>query len=399
VVLLLRAFQPAPVLVDTATIARTELSVTADDVGRTRVREHYTISAPIGGRLVRTALEPGDEVIAGETLVAEFARVAPSLLDARQRGEAEARVRRAEAAVAEAEARGEQADVELGFANSQLERTRELFEQNIKSRDDYERAEREQRRAYQGARAAQFALQVAEFELELTQASLLEPEEYDVSDEVRAAMNGDLAPDGRLLLRSPIDGRVLRVFERSARTMTAGTAILEVGNIGALEVVAEYLSQEAVKVEPGMPVLVDGWGGDLFDDGERTLQGRVRVVEPGGFTKVSALGVEEQRVIVVVDPVGDLEDWSRLGDGYHVELRIELWRGEDVLVVPTGALFRERGAWYVFVVEGDRAGKVEVELGRRNGLEAQVLAGLSEGQQVVLYPSESIEDGTLVQGR
>jgi HlyD family secretion protein len=396
--LVARALRTMPVIVDVATIKRTTLTVTADDDGRTRVRERYTISAPIGGRLLRTALEPGDVVLAGETLVAEFDHVAPSLLDARQRGEAEARVRRAEAALQVAEARREQAEVDLAFADKELARVRGLVESGVQPGATLDRAERDQRSAFQGARAAAFALQVARFEHELSQASLVEPVDGDVAPP-HAELNGKLAADGRLLLRSPIDGHVLRVFEESARTMASGTPILEVGNTGALEIVADYLSQDAVKVEPGMPVVVEGWGGELPGGAERELRGRVRVVEPGGFTKVSALGVEEQRVVIVVDPVGDEDQWARLGDGYHVELRIELWTGDDRLVVPSGALFREAGGWRVFVVEGDRAVKRDVELGRATGLEAEVRNGLAEGERVVLYPGEATADGTRIEVR
>lgn len=399
VLLVVRAFRPVPLLVELGEVRRDALSVTVDDDGHTRVRERYTISAPIGGRLVRTVLDPGDVVVADETVVAEFERVPPALLDARARSEAEARVKRAEAALAEAQAQREQAAADLGFAEAQLARARELRDASVRSQEELERAELEQQRAYQGVRAATFAQQVAEFELELARASLIEPEGADLVDPERLAPDGAAPAAGRLLLRSPIDGRVLRVFEESARTMSVGTPILEVGNTEALEIVAEYLSQDAVKVEPGMPVRVEGWGGEAPGGEEHVLHGRVRVVEPGGFTKVSALGVEEQRVRLVVDPLGDEETWARLGDGYHVELRIEVWAGTDLLLVPAGALFRERGEWHVYVADGGRARLRAVELGRRTGLDAQVLDGLAEGDEVVLYPSEAVADGVLLEAR
>ena len=397
--LAVRAFRPSPVIVDVSVLARGELVVTAADDGRTRVRERYTVHAPIGGRLLRTALRAGDPVVAGETLVAEFARVAPSLLDSRQKGEAEARVGRAEAAVEAAAARRAEAELALAFAETQLERSSALLGAEIQSREAYDRANLERQRAFQAVRAATFSEQVATFELELCSASLLEPT-GDELDEPRALeLDGVVHISGRLLLRSPIDGRVLRVFEESARTMPAGTPILEVGNVSALEIEAEFLSQDAVKIDPGMPVRVEGWGGEASDRSDGTLAGRVLTVEPQGFTKVSALGVEEQRVVVIVEPAGDLNDWSRLGDGYHVELEVELWRGADRLLVPSGALFRERGTWWAFVVEEGRARRRAVELGRRSGLSAEVLGGLTEGEVVVMYPSEAISDGTRLRPR
>ena len=404
-VLLVRSFRTAPVLIDAAEVHRGGLRVTVDDDGRTRVRERYTIDAPIAGRLVRTALDPGDEVEAGETVVAEFVPVAPTLLDVRSRSEAEARLGRAEAAVAEAEARREQAATDHEFEQDELERATELYEQGIRTREELDRAQYEERRTFQSLRAAELAAQVARYEVDVARASLVEvnaPEEGQDIDELRGG-GVEIARDGRLFLRSPINGKVLRVFEESARALAAGTPILEVGATSSLEIVADYLSQEAVKVRPGMQVRIVGWGGEEPGGKERELEGRVRVVEPGGFTKVSALGVEEQRVNIVVDPVSsdeaDDDLWAELGDGYRVELRIVLWEAEDVLVVPTGALFREGEAWSAFVVVDGVAERRDVALGRMNGLEAQIVDGLSEGDVVVLYPSELIGEGTPVEAR
>jgi len=205
--------------------------------------------------------------------------------------------------------------------------------------------------------------------------------------------------DGRLRMRSPVDGTVLRVFEQSARTLAAGTPILEVGNTAALEVVADYLSQDAVKIRPQMAARISGWGGEAEDGAPRVLQGRVRVVEPAGFTKVSALGVEEQRVNVIVDPEGDPEQWAALGDGFRVDLQVVLWEQSDVRVVPTGALFREDGDWACFVANRGRAELRRLQLGRRNGLHAQVREGLEDGEWDVLYPSELVAPGTAIAAR
>ena len=397
-VVLWRVLRPNPVLVDTATIARGRLVVSVDDDGRTRVRERYTISAPIEGRLLRTALDPGDAVQAHETLIAEFEPVASSLLDVRSRREAEARLSRAEAAVKEAAARRAEAAAAREYAVADLARTRELAAQGIVARDALDRAVREEARAREAERAAAFAADVARYERDVARASLLEDAGAPFDEPpLRAGEPTGTAPGvtvqpnrRRLLLRSPISGTVLRVFEESARTLAAGTPILEVGSTDALEIVADYLSEDAVKVRPGMPVLVEGWGG------EGHLRGRVRVVEPGGFTKISALGVEEQRVNIVVDPVDSDEGWNTLGDGYRVELRIMLWEGADVLIVPTGALFREEDAWTVFVVDDGVARRRAVELGRQSGLEAEVRDGLVAGDEVILYPSALVTDGSAV---
>ncbi len=411
--LLVRSFRPMPILVDAGRVEPGLLRVTVDDDGRTRVRERYTVSAPIDGRLLRSPLDPGDAVRAEETVVAEFAPVAAHLLDPRSRAEAEARERRAAAALEEASAREAQAVSETEFRNADLKRIEPLVRDGVQSADALDRARRDQRTAAAALRAAHFAVQVARHELELARASLATPPPPDetplapptpatTSEGAGQPSDAGTAPGAsvreglRLFLSSPIEGRVLRVFEESARTLPAGTPILEIGNTSALEVVAEYLSQDAVRVRPGMDVAITGWAGA---EDPRVLRGRVRLVEPGGFTKVSALGVEEQRVNVLVDPLGDEEVWSALGDGYRVELSIVLWEADDVLQVPTGALFRNGEDWNVFAIEGERAVRRSVRIGRRNGLAAEVLSGLAAGEEVVLYPSELIEDGARLEVR
>ena len=200
------------------------------------------------------------------------------------------------------------------------------------------------------------------------------------------------AAQRHLRIRSPISGRVLRVFEESSRPLASGAPILEVGNTGSLELVADYLTQDAVRVRRGMKVFVAGWGGRDESGEERILEATVRTVEPGGFMKISALGVEEQRVNVIADPVGDPAEWATLGDGFRVELRILLWEQSEVLRVATGALFRDREGWAVFRIEGDRAFRRSVKIGRRSALHAQVLGGLAAGDRVVLYPSDLLGD-------
>ncbi len=402
-----RGFQPQPVLVDAAGVRRGALAITADDDGRTRVRDRYTISAPVRGRLLRPPLEAGDTVRARETLVAEFAPIAADPLDARARAEAVARERRAQAALRQARAELAQAAAQEEYASAELRRAEELRARDNAPPRALDAAVRDARQAREAVRAAEFRVAVAEYELELANATLRVraadqdglPAAVAPSD---AGGRTDAEHDGVLRLRSPIDGAVLRVFEESARTMPAGTAILDVGDVAELEIVADFLSQQAVKMRPGMPVEVHGFGGETEAGAARVLGGRVRRIEPGGFTRVSALGIEEQRVNVIVDP--DPEQvaagaWARLGDGYRVEVRVELWRGDDLLLVPAGALFRWRDQWAVFVVRGEVAERVIVQLGRRGPLESEVRDGLVESDEVVLYPTEMLVDGGLVKKR
>lgn len=403
-VALVRAFRPVPVFVDVETVERGTIRVTVSDDGRTRVRERYTISAPIAGRLLRPLLEAGDPVSRRKTLVAELVATPPSILDDRTLAEATARVARSEAAVREAVARREQADADLAFAVSDLERVLELATRSYESETELDRAERDERRAREGLRAAEFGVRIAEYELELARASLRRFDEDAIEDANSSAQTGSYVDEnlatGGIRLRSPVDGTVLRVFEESARTLAAGAPILEIGDTTRLEVVADFLTRDAVRVRSGMTARIRGWGGRTDSGLEHVLEGRVRVVEPGGYLKVSALGVEEQRVDIRIDPAGDaLEGWSALGDEYRVTVEIEIDIAEDALLVPIGALLGGPGDWSVLVVEDNVAAPRDIDVGRRGGLHAEVLAGLDAGNVVVLYPSDLVRDGTPVRAR
>lgn len=383
-----RAFTPSPLLVEVATVRRGALEITVDDDARTRVRDRFTISAPILGTLVRTPLRAGDLVRANETVVAEFQPSASSPLDPRSREEASAKLAAAEAAVQQAQANRERAEADLQFARTTYDRAKDLYGKRVIAREELDGAERDRAAAEAALRAAESALHVAEHDVDIA----------------RAVLEGGTAPPlgaagGSVLLHSPIDGTVLRVHEESARTLPAGTPILDVGDTTQLEIVAEYLTQDAVRVRPGMDVRFEGWRVNVGTADANPLRGRVRVVEPGGFTKISALGVEEQRVNIVIDPAGDPQAWASIGDGYRVEARIVLWRGENVVVVPTGALFRDGEGWATFVVEDGRAERRAVTLGHTGGLEAEVRDGLEQDDTVVMYPSELVEDGARVEVR
>jgi HlyD family secretion protein len=378
--LLLMALWPATVPVDLAPVERGRLLVTVEEEGETRVHDRFVVSAPLAGQVLRIDLEPGDPVRREETVLATFLPAAPVLLDARSRAEAEAAVAAARATLGGTRAEQRRAEATLTLARSELERHRELFEQKIVSQQALDAAETEARAAEEALRAAEFAMASAEHQLEMAQARLLQA-------------TGGARAGQPIEIRSPIDGVVFKRYRWSEAVVQAGEPLLELGDPRQLEIVSDLLSTDAVRVDPGDPVLIEQWGGD------ETLRGTVRLVEPSGFMKISALGVEEQRVNVIVDFEDPVDAWEKLGDGYRVEVRVVIWEGEDVVKVPTSSLFRKGNDWAVFALDSGRARLVPVELGRRNGLEAQVVSGLKSGQQVVVHPSDTLEDGARVAPR
>ncbi len=376
------AFRPAPVPVDFGSVVRGDLQVTVDQEGKTRVHDRYVVSAPVAGRVLRVELEPGDPVEAGKTVVATFLPGAPPLLDARARAEAEAQIRAADASVQQARAALGGARGRHDLAESQLKRTRELFAEKILAQADLDQAESAAKTASDAADAAQAALSTAQHQADAARAALLE---------LGQAAN---TPAGRpITMRSPVDGVVLQRLHESEAVVPAGEPIVEIGDPADLEVVADYLSTDAVKIRPGMSAIIDRWGGD------HPLNGKVRVVEPYGFVKVSALGVEEQRVNVIVALDDPRRLWEALGDGYRVEVRVILWEGSNVLKVPTSALVRHGDGWAVFVAAGNRARLTPVTIGQQTGLEAQVLGGLTGGERVLVHPSDTVVDGSRIEPR
>jgi HlyD family secretion protein len=375
--LLVMALWPATVPVDLAPVQRGPLLVTVEEEGETRVRDRFLVSAPVAGQVLRIALEPGDPVHEDETILATFLPAAPVLLDARSRAEAQAAVAAARATLGGTSAEQKRAEAGLTLARSELERHRELFEQKIVSPQALDAAQTEARAAEEVFRAAAFAMASAEHQLEMAQARLLQA-------------TGGTGAGRPIEIRSPIDGVVFKRYRWSEAVVQAGEPLLELGDPRQLEIVSDLLSTDAVRVDPGDPVLIEQWGGD------ETLRGTVRLVEPSGFMKISALGVEEQRVNVIVDFEDPVDAWKKLGDGYRVEVRVVIWEGENVVKVPTSSLFRKGADWAVFALDSGRARLVLVELGRRNGLEAQVVSGLEAGQEVVVHPTDTLEDGARV---
>lgn len=381
------AFWPQPVDVDLATVDRGSLQVTVDEDGKTRIREKYVVSAPLAGRLLRINMDAGDKVEAGKTLLATIEPRDPELLDARTIAQAEARVRAAEATLKKMEPMMEQVRAAQAFAEAELARARSAG--SAVSKSELENAEYENRRSSEEQRSTRIQEEIARFELEQAKAALLRtrPRENNEGD---SASNGN---GWTFTIYSPINGQVLRVLQESAAVVTAGTPLLELGDALDLEAEIDVLSRDAVKIKPGAKVLFEHWGGD------RDLLGRVRLVEPSGFTKISTLGVEEQRVNVIVDFVDPPESRTALGDGFRVEARVVIDEADDVLKVPTSALFRVGKESAVFKVVDDVVHEQFVKIGRQNGLEAEVLEGLANGDRVVIHPSDQIEDGVVVRQR
>jgi HlyD family secretion protein len=370
-------FRPRPIPVDVAAAARGPLQATIDEEGETRVRDRFLIAAPVAGRLERIALDEGDAVQAGAVL----ARMHPLPLDRRAYAEGSARLEAAEAQKREADARVAQARAGLKQARRAAERARRLAAAGTISAEELDLAELTEATREKELEAALFAADAADHTVQAARAALLAPG----SDDTVAVCGESQEPC--IEIRSPVSGRVLRVREESERVVTVGAPLLEVGDPGRIEVVVDVLSTDAVKVQPGAAVLIEDWGG------EQPLHARVRLVEPSGFTKVSALGVEEQRVNVLADL---LDAPASLADGYRVEARIVVWESPEVLKIPASTLFRHGGQWSVFVVEAGRARRRAIEAGHRNAAEVEVLAGLNGGEPVVLHPSDLVADGARV---
>lgn len=390
VIALVFAFMPQPVPADMARIERGPLAVTVDEEGQTRVRDVYTVSAPVAGRVLRIEAEAGDPVTEDVTVVATIQPTDPSFLDARSRTQAEAAAKAAEAARTLADADVDRAQAELDFARSELERARRLAERGNVSQATLDRARLDMRTRAARLEEAKAALRMREFELENARALLIQPGE---EPDAEGAGDGSGGAGCCVPVRSPVTGRVLRVIQESEGVVAAGAPLIEVGDPTDLEIVTDLLSEDAVRVSEGDEVAIEDWGG------EQVLSGVVRRVEPFGFTKVSALGIEEQRVNVIIDFAGDAAARAELGHGFRLDTRIFVWRAEDVLKVPVSALFRHGGDWAVFRVVDGEAVLTPIGIGRRNPLEAQVTEGLEEGDRVVVHPSDRVVDGVSVTPR
>lgn len=376
------ALLPSPVRVDLGEVTRGPLRVTVDEDGKTRVKERYVVSSPLSGRMERLGLKEGDAIEAGDTVLVVIEPADPELLDPRAVAQAEARVRAAEAAREQAAANLSRAEAALEFAQGERARIDAAFAKQGDSKQSVDAARMRETVAREDARAAVFARDIASFELDLARAALL-------------STTGDQPPDAqwRFEIRAPISGRVLRVVQESAAVVSPGTPIVEVGDPADLEIEVDVLSSDAVSIVPGAPAVIEHWGG------EAPLHGTVRTVEPSAFTKVSALGVEEQRVNVIIDLTDPVSARRGLGDGFRVEARVVVWEHADCVRLPLGALFRRGGGWHVYAAEGGRARLRPVAVGRMGHEHAELLGGLEAGETVVLYPSDRVSDGARVRAR
>lgn len=370
---------PKPILVEEATVRSAPLEVSIDESGKTRVRDRYVVHAPLAGNLARIELRAGDPVAAGAP-IAQIVPASPALLDRRARAEAAARVAAAEASLAQAGAQMARADAAAAHADQDLETTKHLTATGALNPDEQRNAELESRVRKQELEASRFAVQVARSDVDVASAALRRYGDRP----------GALEP---FVIIAPIAGRVLRVDQASESVVSAGTTVLELGDPRSLEVTVDVLTADAVRIPPSAPVRLERWGGPA------PLRAHVRVVEPSAFTKVSALGVEEQRTSVVIDIDDPSELWARLGDGYRVEAHIVVWREEGVTTVPASATFRHDDAWAVFVDEGGRARLRVVQLGQRGAADVQIASGLAVGDRVVMHPSSGVVDGVRIEGR
>jgi HlyD family secretion protein len=368
-------FIPKPVPSEFATVVRGDLRATIDVDARTRVKDRFTIHAPLAGDLTRITLKAGDALQAGDP-IAVLQPLPPPLLDARARAQAEAAVKAAQAGLSQAEAGVTSAAAQLDLAAREHTRVKELLKGRHVSVEQVDIARTREEAAQAALESANFARDAAGFQLEMA----------------RAALREDAEDGAGVSIESPVAGSVLRVFRQSEGPVAPGEVLIEIGNPGSLEVVADLLSTDAVRVHKGMKVSIERWGGDA-------LEGTVRLVEPFGFTKFSALGVEEQRVNVIIDFNGPPDAYARLGDGYRVEARVVMSERKGVLKVPEGALFNTPEGPALFVVVDDRALVRNVQVGTRSGTEAEVLSAVNAGDTVIVHPSDEIEHGKRVEQR
>lgn len=377
--LLAVAFRPQTIPVETASVSRGPLMTTVDEEGRTRVRDRFVVAAPVAGRVLRIELEPGDTVHAGD-IVARLRPEVPALLDARSRAEAQAALDSARAAVGRARAEEQRARAALAQAERELTRVRNLAAESLATAQQLEARQADVQTAQEQVNAAAFSARAADADVIRAQARL--------APATAADGGGRVVP-----VTSPVDGVVLKRVRESESVVPAGDPLLEVGDPHQLEIVADLLSVDAVKIKPGARAIVEQWGG------AHPLDARVQRVEPSGFTKISALGVEEQRVNVILEFTDSPKAWAALGDGYRVEVRIVTWEAADVLKVPTGALMRVGDQWAAYVVQDGRAHRVAVTLDHQNGQEAEVTGGLDAGASVILHPGDTVGDGVRVRQR
>lgn len=370
---IVKAWLPQPLSVELVEVDRGVLRATVDEDGRTQTSDRFVVSAPVSGQLLRIPHHSGDRVAAG----AVIARIVPTsspLLDVRSTREAQARVAAARAGASRARAELSRARALFDHADRELAREQKMFDAGVTPRTALDNALLVHETATADVNAARFAVTSADFDFELARAAL------------DTLANGTPVP---FEVRAPSAGKILKVLQQSAQVVSAGAPLVEVGDPAALEVVVDVLTRDAVRITAGDRASVRGWGGDPVD-------AVVRRVEPAAFTRLSALGVDEQRVNVILDVHAPPEAWTRMGDGYRVEAQITVWQQDDVIKLPAAALFRREGAWAVFVEQEGVASIRTVALGQRSAREAQILSGVDAGERVVIHPSDALRDGAKI---
>ncbi len=377
-----RAFMPKPVPVDAAKATKTKMVVTIDEDGKTRIKDRYVVLAPLTGNMVRIDFQPGDAV-KHHAAIARILPTTPTLLDARTRSEARARLAAAIAGARQARALIGAANTAWQQAKADVKRNTPLAAKGAVSRVELERSQFLVRSRREELRSARFAARVASENVSSARAAL---------GFLTKKKKGD-KEEPQLVVTAPTNGSVLRVFRRDEGVVAAGTKLVELGDPSHVEVVADILTRDAVKIREGARVTIHRWGGGI------PLKGHVHRVEPSAFQRISALGVEEQRVNVIVHIENDRKQWSALGDGYRVEVSIVIWQRDDVLTVPTSSVFRSKKGWAVFTIDKGKARLTPIQVGQRNPKQVQVLGGLSAGTEVVLHPGDQVSDGVRVSKR
>lgn len=374
-------FIPKAYDVELADVTRGPLQVTIEEEGRTRLKERYLLSAPSSGYMRRVGVKVGDHVKRGEA-VAVMEPVKSQPLDPRSRAEAEALMSAAKSAFDAALEKERATKAEADYIEKKSDRITKLYQKGFVAKDQYDQTEAELKKALAVRDSAKAAADVARFEYDRAKATLK-----------NFHMNRKTDAQNLIYISSPVSGTVFKLYRESEGTVASGEPIMDIAEQKDIEVITEVLSSDAVKIKKGTPVLFKRWGD------EKPLSGIVRIVEPAGFTKISSLGVEEQRVLVIAEITSPYELWRVLGDGYRLESHFVIWEGDDVLRVPASALFRSREKWAVFINDKGRAGLRFVEVGHRNGMTAEIISGLNAGEKVIAHPGDSITDGVRIKSR
>lgn len=374
-------FLPKTADVDLVNVLRGDLQVTIEEEGRTRLKDRFVISAPVSGYMQRINAKVGDVVTKGQTVVA-LEPLRSQALDPRSQAEAEATMAAAGASLKAAAERERAAVADAEYIEQRRDRLKNLYTKGSITRDQLDQIESEAKKARAVQRSAKASVDVARSDLERATTAL---QNFSTMEKT--------ANRNIVYVSTPVGGSIFRIYRESEGTVNVGEPLLDIGNVKNLEVRVEVLSSDAVKIKPGTAVFFKRWGG------EGTLAGIVRIVEPAGFTKISSLGVEEQRVLVIADITSPPEMWRALGDAYRLEAHFVVWEGKNVLQVPTSALFRSGKDWAVFVGDNGKAVKRIVQIGQRNGLLAEIISGLKENEKVITHPDDSISNGRQIRAR